>query len=221
METNRRKLLLFFGITLFTQAVTSLVGGCIFLNSFNTAMIDDAFMRMVAGSAGTAFVSITLQMVTAVVIVMLGAAMYRLAGHVNKTLAGTALILYAMEAVLLLVGQAFVYGLLKTADLYVASGDQTLISLGSVLYQCRKFCGEIAMFPFAVGAVIFYSQVTKAGLFPKWAGWYGVATAALIGVCIPLGTFGVDVPTALLIPYMPFEFAMGIYVIVKSRRAQA
>jgi len=220
METNKRGMLLFLGITLFTQAVTSLVGGCIFLNPFNTAVIDDAFMRMVAGSAGAAYTSIALQMVTAVVIIILGVAMYRIAGHLNKPLADTALILYAVEAVLLLVGQAFVYGLLQTANLYVGSGEPALIAVGNVLYSCKKFCGGIAMFPFAIGAVIFYSQITKTNVLPKWLGWYGVVTAILIGVGIPLGTFGVDVPTALMVPYMPFEFVTGMYIIIKSRKAQ-
>ena len=218
METNKRGMLLFLGLTLFTQAVTSLIGGCIFLNPFNSSTIDDAFMRMVAGSASTAYVSILLQVVTAVVIVMLGVAMYRIAGHFCKPMADVALILYAAEAILLVVGQAFVYGLLHTAQLYAASGDVQLIALGSVLYSAKKFCCGIAMLPFGVGAVIFYTLIAKANVIPKWLGWYGVITAAAIGVCIPLGLFGVDVPTAFLIPYMPFEFVTGIYIIVVSRR---
>lgn len=219
METNKRNLLLFFGLTLFTQAVTSLTGGMLFLNPFNTAVIDDAFMRMVAGSAGAAYASMALQILTAVVIVMLGVAMHRLAGHLNRPMADIALILYAMEALLLIAGQAFVYGLLRTAQQYLASGDPTLVALGDVLYACRKFCGEIAMFPFGVGAVLFYFLVMKAGIFPRWFGWYGIVTAALIAVCVPLQTFGVDVPVALMAPYMPFEFVGGVYVTLKSRKA--
>ncbi len=44
-----------------------------------------------------------------------------------------------------------------------------------------------------------------------------VVTAALIAVCIPLGTFGVEIPTAFLVPYMPFEFLTGIFIVIKSR----
>ena len=220
METNKRKMLLFLGITLFTQAATSLIGGCIFLNPFNSSVIDDAFMRMVAGSANTAYTSIMLQVVTAVVIVLLGVAMYTIAGHFCKPMADVALMMYVAEAVLLVVGQAFVYGLLHTAQLYVASGDASLIAVGNVLFGVKKFCGEIAMVPFGVGAVIFYTLIAKANAIPKWLGWYGVITAAVIGVCIPLGTFGVDVPTAFLVPYIPFEFLTGIYIIVVSRRKQ-
>lgn len=219
METGKRGLLLFFGFTLFTQAVTSLVGGILFLNPFNTAVIDDAFMRMVAGSTGMAYLSIALQIITATVIVMLGVAMYRLAGHLNKPMADIALILYAMEALLLIAGQAFVYGLLKAAEQYLTSGDPALIALGNVLYACRKFCGEIAMFPFGIGAILFYSLVAKANMIPRWLGWYGIVTAAMIAVCVPLKTFGVEVPVVLMAPYMPFEFFTGVYVTLRSRKA--
>lgn len=218
METNKRGLPLFLGITLFTQAVTSLVGGIIFLNPFNTETIDSAFMQMVADSTGAAYVSILLQIVTAVVIIMLGVALYRIAGYQNKVMADIALSMYVTEAILLLVGQAFLYGLLKAAQLYAADGNAALIAVGNILYTCRKFSGEIAMIPFGIGAVAFYSLITKVKVIPKWLGYYGIATALLVLVCIPLGTFGVEVPFALLVPYVPFEFFAGAYIIVQSLR---
>lgn len=218
MEANKRGLSLFLGITLFTQAVTSLLGGIIFLNPFNTQVIDGAFLRLVADSAGAAYASMALQLVTAVVIVMLGVAMYRAAGHLNKPMADIALLMYAMEAIALLVGQAFIYGLLQTAQLYVQGGGEQLIATSGILYACRQFCGEIAMVPFGVGALIFYYQIMKAGVIPKWLGLYGLVTVPLIMVCVPLGTFGVEVPFLLMVPYMPFEFFTGAYVTIQAGR---
>jgi hypothetical protein len=216
MGTNKRGLLLFLGIALFTQAVTSLVGGVVFLNPFNTATIDGAFMQMVAGSTGAAYASILLQVVTAVVIIMLGVAMYRIAGHLNKAMADVALGMYVTEAILLLIGQAFVYGLLQAARLYTQGGGDTLIAAANILYACRQFCGEIAMIPFGVGALIFYCQIMKAGVIPKWLGIYGLVTVPLILVFVPLGTFGVEVPFLLMVPYLPFEFFTGAYLIFRA-----
>ncbi|MBE0600888.1 MAG: DUF4386 family protein, partial [Firmicutes bacterium] len=91
-----------------------------------------------------------------------------------------------------------------------------LIAVTNILYACRQFCGEIAMVPFGVGALFFYSQITAEKIIPKWLGWYGMATVVLILFGVPLGTFGVDVPFLLLVPYVPFEFAAGAFITVKS-----
>jgi hypothetical protein len=216
METIKQKLGLFLGVTLFTQAVTSLLGGVIFLNPFNTLDIGDGFIQMLAASTGTAYISIVLQIVTAMVIIMLGAALYHAAGRRNKTAATVALCLYAAEAVLLLAGQAFVYGMLQAAQLYAASGDAQLIAVTNILYSCRQFCGEIAMVPFGIGALIFYSQITAEKIIPKWLGWYGMVTVLAILFGVPLGTFGVTVPFWIMALYVPFEFAAGGYITVKS-----
>lgn len=217
METRPRGSHLFLGVTLFTQAVTSLAAGIVFLNPFNTQTIDEAFMRMVAGSNAAAYVSIALQAVTAVVIVLLGAALYRASGR-SRTAAAAAFGLYAAEAVLLLAGQAFVFGMMQSARLYAESGDPQLIALTKILYACREFSGGIAMVPFGVGALIFYSRITLEGVVPRWLGWYGIITVIPIIVGVPLGVFGADVPFLFLAPYVPFEFAAGAYLIVKSLR---
>ncbi len=87
METAKIKngLFKFLGITLFTQAVTALIGGSIFLGPFDSSIINDATMKTIASSTNVAYISILLQMITAVVIIMLGVAMYKTAGHKNDS----------------------------------------------------------------------------------------------------------------------------------------
>lgn len=126
-----------------------------------------------------------------------------------------ALSLYLFEAVLVTVGQAFVFGLVKASQLYLTSGDAGLLSLGNVLLSCRHFAGEIAMIPFGLGAIPFYYLLMKAGTIPKWLAIWGLVTATLILIGIPLTTFGVTVPFALFVPYIPFEFFTGIYILVR------
>ena len=71
IKTDQR-LFLFFGMTLFTQAVTALVGGSIFMGPFDSNELTDVTMRSIASSTSTAYISILLQIFTAVVIIMLG-----------------------------------------------------------------------------------------------------------------------------------------------------
>jgi hypothetical protein len=219
METNKikKRLLQFFGVTLFTQAVTSLVGGTVFMGPFESNEITDATMRSIASSISTAYISILLQIITAVVIIMLGVAIYQIAGHKNKTMAITALSLYIFEAILLAVSQVFTFGLVEASKLYTISSDTNLLGTGKLLLSCREFSGEIAMIPFGVGAILFYYLLLKAEIFPKWLALWGIFAVPLILVCIPLMAFGIDVPFAFLVPYVPFEFVAGIYILIKNR----
>ena len=219
MEITKSKngLYKLLGITLFTQAVTSLIGGSIFLGPFDSKEIIDESMRAIANSTQTAHISILLQMITAVVIIMLGATMYRVAGHKNKTMAIIALSMYIFEGVLLAVSQIFVFGLVESSQIYSIRGDANLLELGKLLLSCREFTGKMAMIPFGIGAILFYYLLMKAEILPKWLALWGLVTVPLILVLVPLQVFGIEAPFALLIPYVPFEFFIGIYILIKYR----
>ena len=219
METIKTKngLLIFFGITLFTQAVTSLIGGSIFMGPFDSNEITDIILRGIADATTIPYISILLQIITAVVIIMLGVAMYQAAGHKNKTMAVVALSMYIFEAVLLGVSQVFIFGLVEISKIYSASGEAGLLPIGELLFSCREFTGKIAMIPFGIGAVLFYYLLLKAEILPKWLALWGIVTAPLILIGVTLMAFGIDVPSIVLVPYVPFEFFTGIFVLIKYR----
>lgn len=208
----------FLGITLFIQAVTAFIGGSIFLGPFDSNEITDATMRTIANSTGTAYISIFLQVITAVVIIMLGIAMYRAAGHINKVMADIALSMYVFEAILLAVGQVFVFGLTEASKLYLISADSSLLVIGKIMLSCREFAGQIAMIPFGIGAILFYYIIMKAQVIPKWLGLYGLITVPFILISVPFMAFGIDIPFVFLVPYVPFEFFTGIYILIKYRK---
>lgn len=220
MENGKisRSLIQFLGITLFVQAVTALVGGTIFLSSFDSSEMTDIVLRSISDSTTIGYISILLQMITAIVIIMLGVAMYRTAGYINKTVAITALSLYILEASLLVIAQIFAFGLVEVSNLFVISGDVNLIALGQTLFACKEFAGKIAMIPFGVGAVLFYYLLLQAKIVPKWLALWGIITVPLILICVTLMAFGINVPFFILIPYVPFEFFTGIYILVESRK---
>ena len=87
-----------------------------------------------------------------------------------------------------------------------------------MLSTTEDFIGKIAMIPFGIGAVIFYWLITKAQAVPKWLGWYGIVTVPLILIATPLMAFGVNVPFWIMVPYVPFEFFTGVFVIVKAAK---
>ena len=73
------------------------------------------------------------------------------------------------------------------------------------------------MIPFGVGAILFYYLLMKAKVLPKWLALWGLITVPLILVCVTLQTFGVAIPFALFVPYVPFEFFTGVYILIKYR----
>ncbi len=219
METkiNKNGLLQLLGAAFLVQALLPLIGGVVFKSFESKANIGETMSNM-ANHSLTIYGTIVLWIITAVVIIILGVAIYRIAGYINKTMATIALSLYLFEAVLVAVGQVLVFGLVKASQLYLSSGDAGLLNIGSVLLSGRHFAGEIAMIPFGIGAILFYYLLMKAGTIPKWLALWGLVTAPFILVGIPLTTFGVPVPYALFVPYIPFEFFTGIYILIRYRK---
>lgn len=215
-ETNRW-LFLLLGFTFFVQASTSLIGGLLFGKLESETSIETTLTNM-STHMQTFNVSVFLQFVTAIVIIMLGIAIYETAGHMNRTLAKIGLLLYTFEAMLLAVGQIFLIGLMKVSELYLANGDAGLLNLGEVLLKSRHFAGEIAMLPFGIGAIFFYYLLMKAKIIPRWLAIWGLVTAPFIMVYFTLGTMGVALPFAVCIPYVPFEFFTGAFIMIKYRK---
>ncbi|MCK5811666.1 MAG: DUF4386 family protein [Clostridiales bacterium] len=90
--------------------------------------------------------------------------------------------------------------------------------MGKMLLACKEFSGQIAMIPFGLGAILFYYLLMKAEVFPKWLALWGLITVPFILISVPLMAFGIELPFALLIPYVPFEFVAGITILIKYRK---
>ncbi len=215
--TNKNGLFRLLGAAFFVQALLPLISGLVF-KSFESKETISITMSNMANNISTIYGTILLWIITAIVIIVLGVSLYQAVSHMNKTMAMIALGFYLFEATLVAIGQTFVFGLVNASQLYLSSGDAGLLSLGNVLLSCRHFAGEIAMIPFGLGAIPFYYLLMKTGAIPKWLALWGLITAPLILVGIPLTTFGVAVPIALFVPYIPFEFFTGIYLLIRYRK---
>ncbi len=213
--TNKYGLLKLLGVVFFVQAVTALIGGSIAFGPFESSAITSSTMDTIANNTLTIYISILLQMITAVVIIVLGVAMYLTSLHINKTLATIALCFYVLEAGMLTVSQIFVFALSETSQLYVTGGYTSLVPLSNILLACKAFNGKMAIIPFGLGALIFYYLLMKAEILPKWLAMWGIITVPFILVSAPLMAFGVAIPYVLLIPYVPFEFFTGIFIWIK------
>jgi hypothetical protein len=217
MIANKKGLFLLLGTSLITQATTSLVGGLVGIGPFTDTGNMAAAMQSIAGDANSIYAGIFLQIITALVIVVLGAALYQAGSHIGKTAAIIAFSFYITEAILHIIGQLPVVAIAEVSGQFINTGDTALLTTADLLFSSRDFIGAITMMPFALGALLFYWLIMKAGVIPKWLGFWGLITVTLVLVGWPLEAFKVvSVPFALYVPYVPWEWAAGIYILVSG-----
>ena len=216
MSTNKKSIYLLLGISLITQATTSIVGGLIGFGPFLGTSDTATTMSNIAGNINTFYVSIFLQIITALVIIALAVALYQAGKGVSKTAALIAVGFYLLEVVIVMFDQIVTFAVTEVSQMFIRTGDIALFVNAELLLSARAFGGAIAMLPFGLGAFLFYYLIMKAGVIPKWLGLWGLITVPFIAVGWTLQAFGVSVPFALYVPYVPWEWVAGVYIFVKS-----
>lgn len=204
------------GIALFLQAITSLVSGTLFLGPFTDKGDIVKILLDTASNQAAANISIFLDIVTALVIVWLGVLLFSLLRKVNQVWATTALALYIVEAGILIVSKFFGYALIQVSGAYSVNGDKAFETIGRVLLQMKDFSYSMHIIPFGVGAVLFYYLLVKSKAVPSWLSLWGLITVIPLLAGTLLRTYGVEVPFIVILPYAPFEFFAGIYVLIKG-----
>ena len=216
-EMNQKNVYLLLGISFVTQATTSLAGGLIGVGPFTATENMTETMNSVVSNLNGVYAGILLQIITAMVIIVLGAALYEAGSRANKTAAIIAMGFYFAEAIITFIDQILIFAITEVSRQYANSGDAALIGITKLLFASKDFTGSIAMIPFGLGALLFYGLILKANIIPKWLGFWGLITVPFILVGWILEAFGISVPFALYIPYMPWEWVAGIYILAKRK----
>lgn len=221
MRTIRNKFTLALGIALLLQAAAPFISGVFLFDPLVDKTDISKTMLNLAQHPFNAQLSIFLDIVAVMGIIWLGVLFYTLLQKINKTWAMTGLGFYVLEAVMLMIGKTFSYALIRTSDLYLVSNDVALLPIGQVLLQSEKFVSSMAMIPFGVGAFLFYFLLVKSKALPTWISLWGLVSMFLVLFGIPMITYGVNIPFAVVFPYVPFEFVIGGYVLIKGLREKA
>jgi hypothetical protein len=204
------------GIALFLQAITSLISGTLFLGPFADKSDIGKIMLDTAQNQTTAHLSIFLDIITALVIVWLGVLFFSLLQKTNKVWATTALALYIVEAGMLIMSKFFGYALIQTSAAYSANSNQALETIGQVLLQTKDFAYSMHMVPCGVGAVLFYYLLYKSKAVPSWLSLWGLITIIPVLAGTLIKAYGIEVPFAVMLPYAPFEFFAGVFILVRG-----
>jgi hypothetical protein len=152
--------------------------------------------------------------------------MYPVLKKFNPTLALGAVGFRISEGVLRIVSMSFLLGLITLSQLFVKAGapeSSYFQTLGALLKELRNWVGGGvgSLLAFSVGCSLYYIIFYSTKLIPRWisvwglvTGISGIVSCALVstGLIAPIST----VQVVMLIPMLPQEIVLAVWLIVKG-----
>jgi hypothetical protein len=205
------------GAAFLLQAVTSLISGLILKQALTVPGNISETMIKIANNAWLMRATILGEITTAVGIIFLGAVLFIILRKQNEKIALVALGFYILEAALLAASRISAFSLLRISQEYVAAGNPVYLqTMGQVAFESMNFGYTLLMLAFCPGGILFYYLLYKSGVVPRALSLWGLITVfpCLIGTLFAV--FGYEVPFFVYLPYVPFEFAIGVWILVKG-----
>jgi hypothetical protein len=162
-------------------------------------------------------------LIEAVAIVLLTVLLYTTLKKQNKIIARWAFGLWIIEAVLIAVREINAFSLLYTAQEFVKAGapDSSYFqTLGSLFYKLMHFSYDAQMVFYCIGGILFYYLFLKSKYVPKVLPIFGIIVASLGFIGELFALFGYDVPLYVFLPILPFELAIGVWLMIKGFKPQ-
>jgi hypothetical protein len=206
------------GLAFLLQFVTSFTSGVLLQPTWFVPDNFSATMFNIAEKPGLLTSSIFLDTLTALGVIFLGAMLYLALRKYNEKIALTALGFYILEGALLAASKLNAFSLLRFSQEYAISGQpEIVLMMGQIAYESMDFVGNtLHMLAFCLGAILFYFLLVKSAVVPRLLSFWGLITVfpLLIGTVTQI--FGYSLPFILYVPYVPFEFVIGIWILVKG-----
>jgi hypothetical protein len=70
--------------------------------------------------------------------------------------------------------------------------------------------------PFCLGAILFYYLFYKSRVVPRVLSLWGLIAVSLVLIGTLFAICGHEVPLIVYLPYVPFEFVIGVWILVKG-----
>jgi hypothetical protein len=206
------------GAAFLLQAITSLSSGLILKLVLTVpGNISQSVIR-IANNAWLMKTSLFVDMLTAFGVIFLGAILFITLRKQNEPIALVALGFYVSEAALNAASKIPAFSLLRTSQEYAAAAHPAFLeTIGSLAFESMDFVGtKLTMLCFCLGAILFYYLIDKSRIVPRALSLWGLITVfpCLVGTLFAI--FGYEVPFAVYVPYAPFEFTIGVWILVEG-----
>jgi hypothetical protein len=222
--TSEHKTSRILGVAFLLQFFTSLLSGLIlsqalpgnFLPSVGSVSVN---LVAVADNAWLLRANILGQVITAAGVIFLGAILFLTLRRRNEKTALVGFGFYILEGALLAASMIAAFFLLRAGQEYVAAGAPVYLqAIGNLAYEAMSFGQTLAELPFCLGAMLFYYLFYRSGNIPRALSLWGLAGVSLVLAGTLLAIFGYGVPFYVYLPYVPFEFVIGVWILVKGIR---
>jgi hypothetical protein len=214
LENKKSRIL---GGAFLLQAVTSFTSGVFLLKPLIVDGNAVESMIKIANNPLLMRANILGEIITAAGIIFLGAVLFVVLRNQGEKMALTALGLYILEAVLLAASRMEAFSLLRISQEYVTAGTSAgLLSMGSLALESMSFEYDLAMMGFCIGGILFYYLLDKARIVPRVLSLWGLISAVPLLVATVMVIFGYQVSFYVYVPYIPFEFVIGIWILIKG-----
>jgi hypothetical protein len=209
------------GIAFLLQFVTSFSSGVLVQPALIVPDNISESMITIANNAGLMRAGILLDMLTALGIIFLGVMLFVSLRKQNEAMALVALGFYILEAALLAASRSEAFSLLRISEEYVAAGQPAYLEMmANLALESMDFVGfTLHMLAFCLGGILFYYLLDKSGIAPRALSLWGLVTIVPLLIATLLAIVDYEVPAIVALPYVPFEFVIGIWLIVKGSKS--
>ena len=205
------------GIAFLLQAITSLASGMILKLGLIVPGNVAQSMVNVASYPWLLRTNILGEMITAGGIIFLGAMLYIVLRKQDERLALVGLGLYILEGALLAASRIGGFALLDISQQYVATGRPAVLEMmGSLALGSMSNGYTLLMLAFELGAMPFYWLLYRSRVIPRGLSVWGLVTVPIVLGATIATLFGVEVPFAVYLPYVPFEFVAGAWILARG-----
>jgi hypothetical protein len=209
----------FLGAAFLLQAVASAVAGLILLRPLIVSGNIIESMTNMSNNAMQVRAGIVVEMITVIALVILSVLLFVILKNQGMKIALVALGLRLTEVALLAVSRIATFTLLRISQASVIEGHPAFLqTLGNLAYESQEFSYSLSMVFFTLGGTLFYFLLFKSGYVPRALAIFGLIAAPLALVGELFGLIGYDVPLVVFLPNLPFELAIGVWLLVKGIR---
>jgi hypothetical protein len=206
------------GLAFLLQFITSVSGGSFIRPLWLVPDDIRATMLKIAENPNLLRVNILVDMLTALGVIFLGAILFITLRQQNEKIALTALGFYILEGALLAGSRIGTFSLLQLSQEYASTGQpESLLVFGNVALGAMDYIGDaLHVLAFCLGAILFYVLLYKSKAVPRWLSLWGLITVVPVLAGTLTALFDVHLPFIFFLPYFPFEFVIGIWILVKG-----
>jgi len=215
-----KKISIILGVAFLLEVITNIINGMALRPALITTGNIIESMTNIANNAMLMKTYIFIDMIVAFEIVFLGAVLFIVLKKRNEIIALVALGFFVIAAALLAVSRMEAFSLLRISQEYIAAGQPDYLQmLGSLSVESMDFAGgTLHTLVFSIGAILFYCLIYKSRAVPRALSLWGLITVPLVLIGTLSKVLGYELPFLiyLSILYVPFEFAIGIWILVKG-----